>query len=91
MLAADKYLKISSVPLFHQCRGHEACPVEEYMNGKGSLSVCDGPDDSNWDSSFFIHKRRSQRKKAMIKAKMETSQKIKALLICAYKNFLNIK
>ena len=40
--------------------GHEACPVkneeyinEEYINGEGSLPVCDGPDDSNWDSSFF--------------------------------------
>ena len=30
--------------------GHEACPVE---NGESSLPVCDGPDDSNCDSSFF--------------------------------------
>ena len=33
--------------------GHEACLVEEYINGEGRLPVCDGLDDSNWDSSFF--------------------------------------
>ena len=33
--------------------GLHACSVEEYINGEGSLSVCDGLDDSNWDSSFF--------------------------------------
>ena len=33
--------------------GHEACPVEEYITGEGSLPVCNGLDDSNWESSFF--------------------------------------
>ena len=33
--------------------GHEACPVEVYITGEGSLQVCNGLDDSNWESSFF--------------------------------------
>ena len=32
---------------------HEACPVEEYITGEDSLSVCNGLDNENWDSSFF--------------------------------------
>ena len=60
--------------------GHEACPVEEYINGKGSLPVCDGLDDSNWDSSFFT--QLSQEKEPEEEdndqgEEIETSQKIK--------------
>ena len=33
--------------------GNESCQVEEYITGEGSLPVCAGLDDVNWDSSFF--------------------------------------
>ena len=32
---------------------HEACEVEEYINGEDSLSVCNDLENENWDDSFF--------------------------------------
>lgn len=49
---------------------HEACAVGDYINGEGS-PVCDGLDDSNW-AVLSLHqsvRRRSQKKKMMIKVK----------------------
>ena len=61
--------------------GHEACPVyKKIHNGEGSLPVCDGPDNSNCDSSFFT--QLSQEKEPEEEdndrgEEIETSQKIK--------------
>ena len=32
---------------------HEACEVEEYIDGEDSLSVCNDLENENWDDSFF--------------------------------------
>ena len=39
-----------------------------YINSEGSLPVCDGLDDSNWDNSFFTQLKEPE-EKTMTKAK----------------------
>ncbi len=41
---------------------HEACPIEEYVNGDNSLPVCDVLNDGNWDSNFFLNLVKLKRK-----------------------------
>ena len=31
-----------------------ACPLEENVNGDEDLAVCEGVDDSSWESTFFV-------------------------------------
>ena len=33
--------------------GHEACPLEEYINGDEDLAVCRDINDNSWESTFF--------------------------------------
>ena len=33
--------------------GHEACPLQEYINGDEDLAVCSNINDHSWESTFF--------------------------------------
>ena len=63
--------------------GHKACPVEVYVNGEGSLPVCDGDNSINWDRAFFAQlgqeelEENDQGEDDDQGEEIETSQKIK--------------
>ena len=35
--------------------GHEACPLEKYVNGDNDLPVYLDVDDNSWENTFFAH------------------------------------
>ena len=52
--AADECMALQSL-IDKTMSGHEACPLEEYVNGDSDLTVCLDVDDNSWESTFFAH------------------------------------
>ena len=52
--AADECMALQGL-IDKTMSGHEACPLEEYVNGDSDLTVCLDVDDNSWESTFFAH------------------------------------
>ena len=52
--AADECMALQGL-IDKTMSGHEACPLEEYVNGDSDLPVCLDVDDNSWENTFFAH------------------------------------
>ena len=52
--AADECMALQGL-IDKTMSGHEACPLEEYMNGDSDLPVCLDVDDNSWENTSFAH------------------------------------
>ena len=67
--AADECMALQGL-IDKTMSGHEACPLEEYVNGDSDLPVCLDVDDNSWENTLHIlvkRKKHQKMRKMMIK------------------------